>query len=219
VALDIDVVLWALRGFDPERRGLAAEEITGFIARDATLSESYSHCEVTNALESLVTEGLIECEVVGDDAAADTAISGHATKTYRLATLTDSSSLLIDTSVAPEIGDIAGTLAQPGFEPALERDAIRAELDQWRRRAEAAEHLVVRVRNEIEQLRRRVHGLEAALIQQERAFDLRRSETARRAAVALEEAQNELQRLTASESTGPTPRRPLRGNWLRELPR
>jgi hypothetical protein len=211
MALDVDVVLWALRGFDPEHRGLPADEIARFIAKDATLSDHYTSREVTVALESLVSEGIVICTSERDANTADVQKLFHATKKYRLATAPGSSCRQSDSNGASDLGYDA-------LAPTSDR-TLGVESDEettaWRRRAEVAEDEVVRARDDIEELRVRVQELESALIEQERTLHLRQSETARRAAIALANAQNELQRLATSTGAEPTARRALRGNWLR----
>jgi hypothetical protein len=101
-----------------------------------------------------------------------------------------------------------------------ERETRIAELDEWRRRAESAEHEVARSQCDADQLLARVRELEQ-LLERERALNDERSETARRAADALARARDELQRLEPAVTHSRTrpqvarPRETFRGNWLR----
>jgi hypothetical protein len=95
--------------------------------------------------------------------------------------------------------------------------ALESTLEQHRAltvEALSAEEEVVRAKNEVVELRARVQVLESTL-EHERELTLERSETTRRAAIAIEHAHSELERLGATRSPEPVPRRPPRGNWLR----
>src|SRR5262245_39876956 len=124
--LDTDTVLWAVRGLDGSTNGgVSAEDVARFMAKDATLLDSYSTREVMFALESLVSEGILTQTANGDD------------KCYRL-------SSGFDPPGEPETPLFLLIRAEQ-----LEGDcaALSAERDAWRQRAESAEQKASDARN------------------------------------------------------------------------
>jgi hypothetical protein len=166
MALDTDVVLWALRGLhDPKRGGVRADHVARFMSKDATLTEYYSSDDVTEVLESLVAEGtLTHAATTGADEFGETEPS-RTPVLYRFASL---DSVVAGRAPRDEWDDWLKLGADPlpdlvseslpdlsmlvrVYELEQERDALKVERETWHRRAESAELEIFRARSEAEQ--------------------------------------------------------------------
>jgi len=242
-ALDAETVLWAVRGLNASRLGVRAEDVVQFLSKDTTLSTRYDCDNVGVLLDSLAADGMIAYEpTTGEWAAIDADAIAEEADPHR-----DERDASPADADDPFTRAVAGLLPSP-FEakPATrlgdavadaflrlrvdelerERNEVGAERDEWRRRAESAEKDAAGAHAVTDELRARVRELEHRL-DRERAAGYERSDMARRAAVALARAQQELERLDAvadevAEDAGDAGRddrqsaspRPFRGNWL-----
>ncbi len=194
-ALDAETVLWAVRGMQAAQPAVKADDVARFLAKDTTLSVQYDRDDVTVLLDTLVADGTLTYEPTTGEWSLDEILSAIGTR-----------------SSAPPDGTANEFLRLQLEEMERERDEIGAERDEWRRRAESAERDLAWERTVSEELRTRVRELEK-LLDQERAAGHERSETTRRALVALTAAQEELDRV-GSVRTSTRQKRTLRGNWL-----
>jgi hypothetical protein len=239
-ALDAETVLWAVRGLNASRLGVSAEEVVRFLSKDTTLSAHYDPDGVGVLLDSLAADGMLAYEpTTGEWAAIDAnAPSSDGIQEVEPENRGTSPGTVVDddpfTRAFAGLGS-SGDDAKPATslgeavaeaflrlrvdELERERNEIGAERDEWRRRAESAEKDAAGARAVGDELGERVRELEH-LLEQERAAGYERSDTTRRAAVALAHAQQELNRLEPPAANGdatsqPTrSRRTLRGNWL-----
>jgi hypothetical protein len=215
-ALDAQTVLWAVRGMSAARPGVSAEDVARFLSKDATLSAPYDRDDVAVLLDSLVAEGTLRYDPARRVWSTDDALRQAFAEA--------------GWGSDAELGSTAGNSEAGAFlrlrveELERERTALGAERDEWRRRAESAEEDASCAQNLGDELRARVHELEQ-LLDRERAAGDERSDTTRRAAVALARAQRELERLGPPDVDGAggphatppqrtPPRKTLRGNWL-----
>jgi hypothetical protein len=232
-ALDAETVLWAVRGMNASRLGVSTEDVTRFLSKDTTLSTHYDRDDVGVVLDSLAAEGMLTFEpTTGEWAAIDaTGISADAAGVAEidLRDPDDGAGFFDDTyNRAAGEGTPGATLGGAVAEAFLrlrvdelerERDELAAERDEWRRRAESEEKDAASARAVSDELRARVRELEL-LLDRERSAGNERSDTTRRAAVALALAQQELERLgpvpaeDENDRQQPRSRRALRGNWL-----
>jgi hypothetical protein len=249
-ALDAETVLWAVRGMNGARLGVSAEDVVRFLSKDTTLSTHYDRENVGVLLDSLRADGMLSYEPATGEWAAIDANATMPDPVPVVARHGDFSETGLDqgdSDAGTEDANDAFTQAFAGLASAeadanppttlgeavagaflrlrvdeleRERNELSAELDQWRHRAESAEHDASCARSAGDELEARVRELEH-LLDRERAAGHERSDTTRRAAVALARAQQEL------ETIGPLPaksgagaaqlarsRRTLRGNWL-----
>jgi len=238
-ALDAETVLWAVRGLNASRLGVSADDVVQFLAKDTTLSARYDCDDVGVLLDGLAADGMLAYEpTTGEWAAIDVDAmdggAGEATEpdprgtgasgvdaddpfTRAVAELRPS----IEAKPATRLGDAVAEafLRLRVDELERERDEVGTERDEWRRRAESAEKDATSVRVVADELRARVRELEQQL-DRERAAGSERSDTTKRAAVALARAQQELERLDPAaddeeeDRQSVRPRRAFRGNWL-----
>ena len=200
-ALDADTVLWAVRGMSGAHVGVSAEDVTRFLSKDTTLSVQYDRDDVTELLDSLAAEGALNYE--------------PATGVWS----TDEMPVIVEANTPwpPREGTGDAFLRLQLEELERERDALGAERDEWRQRAESAERDAFCEQTLGNELRAQVRELEG-LLERERAIGEEKSETARRAALALALARHELERIDVIADPAPPPtarpRRALRGNWL-----
>jgi len=249
MALDADTVLWALRGMhDPQDDGVRAHDVARFMSKDATLSEEYSGEDVTEVLESLVAEGTlmhassydatlyrfpsgVESLVPDDGTVAGVAehngwdhwlgLGESQPRDFLLEALAEESTVGVEvpTPTAADDAETNASLRVRIDEMEWERDALLAERDTWRQRAESADENVSVLHGEGDELRTRIRELENQL-GRERILASDRLETARRAAAGLARALEDLERLEPSvpdaraQTHAGRHRRMPRGNWL-----
>ena len=237
-ALDAETVLWAVRGLNATRLGVRAEDVVRFLSKDTTLSARYDCDDVDVLLDSLAAEGMLAYEpTTGEWAAidADAPIGevGGATEPEARGADTDDAFTRAVAELRPSrleekpatgLGEAVADafLRLRVDELERERDEVTTERDDWRQRAESAEKDAAVAHAVTDELRARVRELEQRL-DRERAAGSERSDTTRRAAVALARAQQELERLDAApddaddaedDRQSQPSRRPFRGNWL-----
>lgn len=243
-ALDAETVLWAVRGMNASRLGVNADEVARFLSKDTTLSADYDRDDVGIVLDSLTADGMLTYEpTTGEWAAIDA--NGNVVDTSESAQVADLDlreppdprADHIDDAFTGEFAELRPPVGASGPPATLggavadaflrlqidvlerERNEVAAERDEWRRRAESVEQDVASARAIGDELRARVRELED-LLDRERAAGYERSDTTRRAAVALARAQQELDRLEPTPAEDETDRqhtrsrRTLRGNWL-----
>jgi len=224
-ALDAQTVLWAVRGMSAARPGVSAEDVARFLSKDATLSEPYDRDDVAELLDSLVLEGTLTYDSTRGVWSTDDVL-GHAFADPGWGAEAGSATTMRGAEADAFLRLRVEELERERIKLERERTELGAERDEWRRRAESAEEDASSAHNLGEELRARVHELEQ-LLDRERAAGDERSDTTRRAAVALARAQRELERLESEEAgqgagAGPRvtspphtqPRKTLRGNWL-----
>jgi hypothetical protein len=224
-ALDTQTVLWAVRGMSAARGGVSAEDVARFLSKDATLSAPYDPDDVAVLLDSLVIEGTLTYDSTRGVWSTDDVL-GHAFADPGWGSEAGSATTMSGTEADAFLRLRVEELERERIKLERERTEIGAERDEWRRRAESAEEDASCAHTLGEELRARVRELEH-LLHRERAAGDERSDTTRRAAVALARAQRELERLESEEAgpdagAGPRvtapplnpPRKTLRGNWL-----